>query len=98
MEDVEMEDLEEEDPNVHFKRKRRGRSRRKRVVKKPRRYAPTIIAEGESSVVPFPPASLVIKLSAPKQTTGKAVPDPSKISSVLVIHFLCVPYSSLFTS
>ena len=32
MEDVEVEDLEEEDPDVHFKRKREGGSRRKRVV------------------------------------------------------------------
>jgi len=34
MEDVEVEDLEEEDPDVHFKRKRQSGSRRKRVVKK----------------------------------------------------------------
>ena len=86
MEDVEVEELEEEDPDVHFKRKRQGGSRRKRVVKKPRRYAPTVIAEGESSAVPPPPAPLVIKLSAPRQTAGKAVPDPSKISFVLAIH------------
>jgi len=46
MEDVEVEEVEEEDPDVHFKRKRQGGSRRKRVVKKPRRYTPTIIAEG----------------------------------------------------
>ena len=56
-------------------------------MKKPRRYAPTIFAEGESSAVPPPPAPLVIKLSAPRQTIGKAIPDPSKISSVLAIHF-----------
>ena len=48
MEDVEVEEVEEEDPDVHFKRKRKGGSRRKRVVKKPRRYTPTVIAEGES--------------------------------------------------
>ena len=42
------EDVEEEDPDVHFKRKRQGGSRRKRVVKKPRRYTPAVIAEGES--------------------------------------------------
>jgi len=46
MEDVEVEEVEKEDPDVHFKRKRQGGSRRKRVVKKPRRYTPTIIAEG----------------------------------------------------
>ena len=49
MEDVEVEEVEEEDPDVHFKRKRQGGYRRKRVVKKPRRYTPTIIAEGESA-------------------------------------------------
>ena len=48
MEYVDVEELEEEEPDVHFKRKREGGSRRKRVVKKPRRYAPTVIAEGES--------------------------------------------------
>ena len=56
MEDVEVEEVvEEEDPDVHFKRKRGG-SRRKRVVKKPRRYTPTVIAEGEPAAVPPPPA------------------------------------------
>ena len=54
MEDVEVEEVEEEDPDVHFKRKRQGGSRRKRVVKKPRRYTPTVIAEGESAAVPPP--------------------------------------------
>ena len=34
MEDVKVEEVEEEDPDVHFKRKREGGSRRKRVVKK----------------------------------------------------------------
>ena len=86
--------MEEEDADVHFKRKREGRSRKKRVVKKPRRYAPTVIAEGESSAVPPPPTLLVIRLSAPRQTTGKDAPDPGKTSSVLIIYFLCVPYSS----
>jgi len=65
MEDVEVEEVEEEDPDVHFKRKRQGGSRRKRVVKKPRRYTPAVIVEGESAVVP-PPAPLVIRLSAQK--------------------------------
>ena len=96
MEHVDVEEVEEEDPGVHFKRKREGGSRRKRVVKKPRRYAPTVVAEGELSAAP-PPAPLVIRLSAPRQTTGKAAPDPGKISSVLVIYFLCVPYGSLLT-
>ena len=65
MEEVEVEEVEE-DPDVHIKRKRQGVSRRKRVVKKPRRYTLTIIAEGESAVVPPPPAPLVIKLSTQK--------------------------------
>ena len=47
MEEVEVEEVEEEDPDVHFKRKRQGGSRRKRVVKKPRHYTPTVITEGE---------------------------------------------------
>ena len=98
MEHVDMEEVEEEDPDVHFKRKREGESRRKSVVKKPHRYTPAVITEGESSAVPPPPAPLVIRLSAPRQTAGKAAPDPGKISSVLIIYFLCVPYSSLFTS
>ena len=33
MEGVVVEELKEEDPDVHFKRKRQGGSRRKRVVK-----------------------------------------------------------------
>ena len=36
MEDVEVEEVEEEDPDVHFKRKRQGGSRRKSVVKSSR--------------------------------------------------------------
>ena len=97
MEHVDVEEVEEEDPDVHFKRKREGGSRRKRVVKKPHRYAPTVIAKGKSSAVPPPPDLMVIRLSAVWQTTGKAAPDPGKISYVLVIYFLCVPYGSLFT-
>ena len=74
-------EVEEEDHDVHFKRKRQGGSRRKRVVKKPRRYTPTVITEGESAAVP-PPAPLVIKLSAQKQTTDKAVPGLGKTSFI----------------
>ena len=93
---VDVEEVEEEDPDVHFKRKREGGSRRKRVVKKPRRYAPTVVVEGEPSAAIPPPAPLATELSAPKPTTGKAAPDPGKISFVLTIHFLCVPDSLLF--
>jgi len=50
-------------------------------VKKPRRYTPTIITEGESD--PPPPAPLVIRLSAQKQTIDKAVPDLGKINFIL---------------
>jgi len=86
MEHVELEEVKEKDPDVHFKRKRQDESRRKRVVKKPRRYTPTIIAEGESTATPPPPAPLVIKLSAPRQIIDKAVHDLSKISSVLAAY------------
>ena len=85
MEDVDVKEVEEEDPDVHSKRKRQGGSRRKRVVKKPRRYTPTIIAEGESVAVPPPPAPLVIRLLAQKQTINKAVPDLVNISFILAI-------------
>ena len=88
--------MEEEEPDVHFKRKRHGESRRKRVVKKPHRYAPTVVAEGEPSAALPPPAPLVVELSVPKPTTGEVAPDPGKISFVLVIYFLCVPDGSLF--
>ena len=88
-----VEEVEEEDPDVPLKRKREGGSRRKRVVKKPRRYAPTVVAEGELPAA-APPAPLVTELSVPKPTTGKAAPDPGKISFILVIYFLCVPDSS----
>ena len=54
-------------------------------MKKPRRYAPTVITEGESSAVPPPPAPLVLKLSARRQTADKAAPDPGMINSVLII-------------
>ena len=52
-------------------------------MKKPRRYTPTIIAEGESAALPPPPAPLVIKLSAQRQTIDKAVLDLGKISLTL---------------
>ena len=101
MEDVEVEEVEEEDPDVHFKRKRQGGSRRKRVVKKPRRYTLTVIAKGESTAVPPPPTPLVIKLLAPRQTVDKVVPDLSNISSILAtdtyiyfIQLICLSYDS----
>ena len=80
-----------------LKQKREGGSRRKRVVKKPRRYAPTVVVEGELPAAAPPPAPLVTELSVPKPTTGEAASDPGKISFVLVTCFLCVLCSSLFT-
>ena len=96
VEQVDVEEVEEEDPDVHFKRKREGGSRRKRVVKKPRRQAPTVVVEGEPSAAFPSPAPLVIESSVPKPTTGEVAPDPGKISFILVIYFLCIPDSSLF--
>ena len=47
--------VEEEDPDVHFKRKRKGEPRRKRAVKKLRRHI-SVITESESAAVAPPPA------------------------------------------
>ena len=97
MEEVEVEEVEEEDSDIHLKRKRQDGSHRKRVVKKRRRYTPTVIAEGESAVVPPPPVPLVIKLAAQKLTTEKAVPSLGKTTFTLYIHTHTYIYgSSLF--
>jgi len=87
VEHADVEGVEEEDPDVHFKRKREGGSRRKRVVKKPHYYTPTIVAEGELPTAAPPFAPLVTELSVPKLTTGKAALNPGKISFVLIIYF-----------
>ena len=79
-----VEEVEEEDPDVPLKRRRDGRSRRKRVVKKPHRYAPTVVAEGELPAAAPPPAPLATKSLVPEPTTGKAAPDLGKISFVPV--------------
>ena len=63
MEEVEVEEEEKEDPDVHFKRKQKGGPRRKRVVKKPCRHTPAI-AESKSAAVAPPSVPLVIKLLA----------------------------------
>ena len=90
--------MEEEDSDVHFKRKWEGGSRRKSLVKKPRRQAPTIVVEGEPSAV-FPPAApLVAEPSVAEPTTGEFAPDLSKINSVFIICLLCVPNNLLFAS
>jgi len=60
------------------------------VVKKPRRYTPTSIAEGESAAVPPPPAPLVIKLSVQKQTTDKAVPSLVRPISLIFLSCTCI--------
>jgi len=80
--EVKVEEVEEEDPDVHFKWKRQGGSHRKRVVKKSCRYTSTVIAESESAVVPPPSVPLVIKLSAQKQATDKAIPGLGKTISI----------------
>jgi len=74
--------MEEEDPDVHFKRKREGESRRKRVIKKPRRHTP-VVAESESVAISSLPVPLIIKLSAQKKAAEKADPGLGKISSHL---------------
>ena len=51
-----VEEVEEGDSEVHFKRKRGSGSRRKSLAKKPRRQAPTIVAEDRPSAV-IPPAA-----------------------------------------
>jgi len=88
--------VEEEGPDVPFKRRQTGGSRRKQLVKKPRRQAPTVVVEGEPSAVLPSLTPLVVESSVPEPTIGEVAPDPGKISFVLVIYFLCVLDSSLF--
>ena len=66
-----VEEVEEEDSDVHFKRKRGSGSRRKSSAKKPRCQAPTIVVEGELSAAPRPAATLGAELSVAEPTTGK---------------------------
>ena len=73
MEKVEMEEEEEENLDVYFKRMRKGKPRKKKVMKKPRCHTP-VTAESESVAIVSPPASLVIKLSMQKKAPEKAVP------------------------
>jgi len=88
--------VEEEDPDVHFKRKRQGVSRRKRVVKKPRRHTPTAIAESKSATVAPPLALLVIKLSTKKQATDKVIPGLGKTSSIFVTRMYTYTHVYIF--
>jgi len=69
-----VEEVEEEDSDVHFKRKRGSGSRRKSLAKKPRRHAPTIVVEGEPSTALPSAAPLVAEPSVAEPTTGKIGP------------------------
>ena len=69
-----VEEVEEEDSEVHFKRKRGSGSRRKSSAKKPRRQTPTIVVEGEPSAAPPSAAPLVAEPSVDEPTTGKIGP------------------------
>ena len=66
-----VEEVEEEDSDVHFKRKRGSGSRRKSSAKRPRRQTPTIVVEGELFAAPHPAASLGVEPSVAEPTTGK---------------------------
>ena len=68
------------------------------MVKKSRRYTPTVIVEGRSAAVPPPPAPLVIKLQAQKQTTNKAIPGLGRTSFIhffdMYVQLICLSYDS----
>ena len=65
-------------------------------MKKPRRHTPTVIAESESAAVALTPAPLIIKLSAQKQTTDKAIPALGKTSSIFVTHIYTYTYTYVY--
>ena len=80
MEEEEQE--EEENSDIYFKRKRKDKPHKEKVVKKPRRQT-LVIAESKSvAIVPLS-ASLVIKLSQQKKTPEKSARTLGKISSYL---------------
>ena len=91
-----VEEAEEEGPDIPLKRKRTGGSRRKQLVKKPRRQAPTVVVEGEPSAALPPLVPLIVEPSVAEPATGEVAPDLGRINSVLVIYLICVPDSSLF--
>ena len=66
-----VEEMEEGDSEVHFKRKRGSGSRRKSLAKKPRRLAPTIVVEDRPSTAFSPAATLGAELSVVEPTNGK---------------------------
>ena len=78
-----VEEAEEEDPDVPLKRKRTGGSRRKQLVKKPHRQAPTVVVEGEPSVAVPPLAPLVVEPSVAEPATGEVVRTWVKSASSL---------------
>ena len=78
----EEEEEEEENLDIYFKQKRKGKSRKKRVTKKPC-FHTSVIAESESVVMVPPPTPLVIKLLAQKKAPEMATPALGKISSCL---------------
>ena len=86
-----VEEVEEEGSDVPLKRKRTGGSRRKQLVKKPCRQAPTVVVEGEPSVAVPPRVPLIVEPSVAGPVTGEVAPDLGKISFVFVIYLLCVP-------
>ena len=85
-----VEEAEEEDPDVPLKRKRTGGSRRKQLVKKPRRQAPTVVVEGEPSAALPPLVPLVVEPPVAEPATGEVAADLGRINSVLVIYLICV--------
>ena len=87
-----VEEVEEEEgSDVPLKRKRTSGSRRKQLVKKPRRQALTVVVEGEPSAAFPPAAALVVEPSVAGPVSGEVTPDLGKISFVFVIYLLCVP-------
>ena len=85
-----VEEVEEEDSEVHFKRKREGSSRRKSLAKKPRRQAPTIVVEGHPSTAIPPAAPLAAEPSVAEPTSGEFAPGLGKINPVHIIRlFVC---------
>ena len=93
-----VKEEEEEGSDAPLKRKRTGGSRRKELVKKPCRQAPTVVVEGEPSVAVPPLVPLIVEPSVAKPTIGEVAPDLGEISFVFVIYLLCVPDSLLFAS
>ena len=93
-----VEEVEEEDSDVHFKRKRGSGSCRKSLAKKPRRQAPTIVVEDRPSTKIPPAAPLAAEPSVAGPTSGGFAPGLGKINPVHIIRLWCIPNNSLFAS